>query len=118
MKRRKQARQRARGPRVVRSWKKARPVLERWRKAGTTLRIRLRRPREIDVVPIDFLRGEPAPAGAGRRAARPTAHFSARLIFFTAADLTVRRPSGAILVIDNYEVAALSDGRTRIEPVS
>jgi len=26
-----------------------------------------------------------------------------------------RRPSGAILVIDSYEIAAISDGKTRFE---
>ncbi len=28
----------------------------------------------------------------------------------------MRRPSGAILVIDRYEVVAISDGKTRFEP--
>jgi hypothetical protein len=31
--------------------------------------------------------------------------------------VTVRRPSGAILVIDNYEIIAMSDGMKRFEPV-
>ncbi len=31
--------------------------------------------------------------------------------------MTIRRPSGAILVIDNYEIVALSDRKTRFEPV-
>jgi hypothetical protein len=34
-------------------------------------------------------------------------------IYFTNADLTIRRPSGAILVIDRYEVGSISDGKTR-----
>jgi hypothetical protein len=36
-----------------------------------------------------------------------------RTIYFTNADLTMRRPSGAILVIDRYEVGSISDGKTR-----
>jgi hypothetical protein len=31
--------------------------------------------------------------------------------------VTVRRPSGAILVIDNYEIIAMSDEKKRFEPV-
>ncbi len=30
-------------------------------------------------------------------------------------DVTIRRPSGAILIIDNYEIAAISDSKTRLE---
>jgi len=37
------------------------------------------------------------------------------LIFFTKDDVTVRRPPGAILVIDSYEIAAISDGKTRFK---
>jgi hypothetical protein len=28
----------------------------------------------------------------------------------------IRRPSGAILVVDNYEIVAISDGKTQSEP--
>ncbi len=88
-----------------------RPLLERWRRNCSRIQVELKRPRAIDVVPIDFLRGEPAEhAGPARR------KFEGRLIYYTSADVTIRRPSGAILVADHYEIAALSDGKTRLEP--
>jgi len=107
---------RPRAKRVVRQWAKATRrggLLERWRRECSNLRVELTQPRVIDVVPIDFIRGEAAeqkPAAAGTR------KFRGRLIYFTNADITIRRPSGAILVIDLYEIASLSDGQNRIEP--
>ena len=65
----------------------------------------------IDAVPIDFVSGEPV-----EREGKPTTTFRGQLIYLTNADLTIRRPSGAILVIDRYEVIAVSDGKTRLEP--
>jgi len=97
--------------RIVRSWAKGRALLERWRRNCSAVRVELKRPRAIDVVPIDFLRGEPA-----ERAGPARQKFSGRLIYYTSADVTIRRPSGAILVVDHYEIAALSDARTRLEP--
>ena len=97
---------------TIRTWKQARGLFEKWRKACASVKVELRRPRVIDVVPIDFLRGEPAEGTA----TQGTRTFRGRLIFYTKADLTIRRPSGAILFIDNYELAALSDSRTRFEP--
>jgi hypothetical protein len=38
------------------------------------------------------------------------------LIYFTSADVTVRRRSGAIVVIDSYEIVAISDGKILFEP--
>lgn len=99
--------------RILRSWAKAQAQLKRWRCDTANLQMELKRPRVIDVVPIDFLRGEPA-----EQTGEPTTKFRGRLIFYTAVDITIRRPSGAILVIDLYEVAALSDGKTRIEPAA
>jgi hypothetical protein len=97
---------------TIRSWKQARPLFEKWRKACASVKIELRRPRVIDLAPIDFLRGEPA-AGT---ATQGTRIFRGRLIYHTPADVTIRRPSGAILIIDNHELAALSDSRARFEP--
>ena len=71
----------------------------------------LKRPRAIDIVPIDFLRGEPV-----ERQGTPKQKFRGHLIYFTSADVTLRRPSGAVLVIDSYEIAALSDATSRLEP--
>ena len=96
---------------IIHSWRQGRALFERWRRNCTNVQVELKQPRVIDVVPIDFLRGEPVDRpGAARR------NFQGRLIYFTAADVTIRRPSGAILVIDNYEIAALSDDKSRFEP--
>ena len=97
--------------RTIRSWKHARALLERWRRNLATLQVDLKQPRVIDIVPIDFVGGEPT-----ERAGKPTQEFRGQLIYFTNADVTFRRPSGAILVVDNYEVTSLSDGKTRLEP--
>jgi len=97
--------------RSIQSWKQARPLLERWRKDLRTLTVELKQPRVIDVVPIDFVSGEPV-----KREGKPTKKIRGQLIYFTNADLTIRRPSGAILVIDRYEVVAISDGKMRFEP--
>jgi hypothetical protein len=101
-------------PRVktIHSWKQARGLFEKWRKSCASVKVELRRPRVIDAVPIDFLRGEPAEGTA----TQGTRVFRGQLIYHTAADVTIRRPSGAILIIDNYEIAALSDSRSRFEP--
>jgi len=106
--------------RPIHRWRDLRPVLERWRRLGTNLHVELRRPRAIDLVPIDFIRGEliPGPVEKTSGASETlSSKFTGRLIFTTREDITIRRPSGAILVIDNYEVASLSDGRTLFQPV-
>ena len=106
--------------RPIHTWRALRPLLERWRRDGATLHVELRRPRAIDVVPIDFISGELIPGVAQKsssRAGKVSTKFTGRLIFATHEDITIRRPSGAILVIDNYEVASLSDGRTLFQPL-
>ena len=65
----------------------------------------------IDAVPMNFVSGEPV-----EREGKSTTTFRGRLIYFTNADLTIRRPSGAILVIDRYEIITISDGKKRLEP--
>ncbi len=104
------AKRKAHGKTVC-GWREATGVLNRWRKDLKTLTIELKQPRVIDVVPIDFVSGEPV-----EREGKPTKRLRGQLIYFTNADLTIRRPSGAILVIDRYEVVAISDGKTRFEP--
>ena len=96
---------------TIHGWREVAVVLERWRKDLTSLAVELKQPRVIDVVPIDFLSGEPI-----ERQGKPTKKFRGQLIHFTKADVTIRRPSWAILVIDRYEVIAISDGKTRFEP--
>ena len=83
----------------IQSWMGAKPLLERWRKDLKTLTVELKQPRVIYAVPIDFVIGEPV-----EREGTPTKTFRGQLIYFTNADLTIRRPSGAILIIDRYEV--------------
>jgi hypothetical protein len=95
---------------TVRGWREAGALLERWRKELKTLTVELKQPRVIDLVPIDFMSGEPV-----EREGKPKKEFRGQLIYITNADLTIRRPSGAILVIDRYEVVAISDGKMRFE---
>jgi hypothetical protein len=95
----------------IQSWKGARPLLERWRKNLANVRVELKQPRAIALAPIDFVSGEPV-----EREGTPTKTFRGQLIYFTNADLTIRRPSGAILVVDRYEVVAISDGKTHFKP--
>lgn len=106
----KRAKEKAQG-KTVRGWREARTLLERWRRDLKTLTVELKQPRVIDLVPIDFVSGEPV-----ERDGKPTKRLRGQLIYFTNADLTIRRPSGAILVIDRYEVVAISDGKTRFVP--
>jgi len=96
---------------TIHSWKSARPFLEHWRKDLKTLAAELKQPRFIDAIPIDFVSGE-----AVERERKPTRAFRGQLIYSTNADLTMRCPSGAILVIDHYDVIAVSDRKTRLEP--
>ena len=103
--------QRTQQRKTIHSWKSARSSLEHWRKDLKTLTVKLKQPRVIDTVPIDFVSGEPVERGG-----TPTTTFRGQLIYFTNADLTIRRASGAILVIDRYEVMSVSDGKTRLEP--
>lgn len=100
------------GIRTIHSRKQARVLLERWRKNLQTVQAELKQPRAIDAVSIDFIGAEPF-----QREGKPQQRFRGQLIYFTSADVTIRRPSGAILVIDNYEIVAISDGKTRFEPV-
>src|SRR6266852_571265 len=106
----KRAKERTQG-KTVRGWREAGALLERWRKDLKTLTVELKQPRVIDVIPIDFVSGEPV-----EREGKPTKRLRGQLIYFTNADLTIRRPSGVILVIDRYEVVAILDGKTRFEP--
>ena len=106
----KRAKQKAQG-KTIRGWREAGALLERWRKDLKTLTVELKQPRVIELVPIDFVSGEPV-----EREGKPTKRLRGQLIYITNADLTIRRPSGAILVIDRYEVVAISDGKTRFEP--
>src|SRR2546425_12913994 len=96
---------------TVRGWREAGALLERWRKELKTLTVEFKQSRVIDLVPIDFVSGEPV-----EREGKPTKSLRGQLIYSTNADLTIRRPSGAILVIDRYEVVAVSDGKTRFAP--
>ena len=97
--------------RTIQSWKGAKPLLQRWRKNLTTVAVELKQSRVIDVVPIEFVGGEPV-----GRTGKPLKKFRGQLIYFTSDDVTIRRPSGAILVVDNYEIVVISDGKTQFKP--
>jgi hypothetical protein len=97
--------------RIIRSWAQGRALLERWRRNLAPIDVELKRPPVIDAVPIDFLRGEPV-----ERAGQTGREFQGRRLYFTSPDVTIRRPSRALLVVDNYEIAALSDSHSRLEP--
>jgi hypothetical protein len=101
-----------RARKTIHSWKQARALIEQWRRNLANVSVELRRPRVIDVVPIDFVSGEPV-----EREGTSTNRFRGQVVYCTKSDMTVRRPSGAILVIDNYEILAVSDGKKRFEPV-
>ena len=101
-----------RAQKTVHSWKQAKALLEQWRRDLANVNVELKRPRVIDVVPIDFVSGEPV-----EREGTPTNRLRGQVVYFTNADVTLRRPSGAILVIDNYEIISMSDGKKRFEPV-
>jgi hypothetical protein len=104
------AKEKAQG-KPVRGWREAAGLLNRWRKDLKTLTVELKQPRVIDLVPIDFVSGEQVECEG-----KPTKRLRGQLIYLTNADLTIRQPSGAILVIDRYEVVAVSDGKTRFAP--
>jgi hypothetical protein len=97
--------------RTVQGWRKAAATLERWRRNLTRVEVRLKRPRVIDIVPVDYLSGEPS-----SREGIPQQRFQGKLVFFTKDDATLRRPAGALLIIDTYEVESLTDGKTRVVP--
>jgi hypothetical protein len=101
-----------RAKKTIRSWKQAKALLEQWRRSLASINVELKRPRVIDIVPTDFVSGEPV-----EKEGTPTNRFRGQVVYFTNADVTVRRSSGAILVIDNYEITAMSDGKKRFEPV-
>lgn len=97
--------------RTIRGWRQARSQLERWRKNLSTITVALKSPRVIDVVPVDFITGESI-----ERLGQEKKKFTGKLIYFTADDAIVRRPSGALLVIDTYEIELLAAGGTRVIP--
>jgi hypothetical protein len=68
---------------TVRGWREAGALLERWRKDLKALTVELKQPRVIDLVPIDFVSGEPV-----ERKGKPTKEFRGQLIYMTKADLT------------------------------
>jgi hypothetical protein len=90
--------------------KKAQPLLEQWRRDLVEVDVELKQPRVIDPVSTNSASGEPIePEGTSAN------RFRGQVVYFTDVDVTVRRPSGAMLVIDNYAIAAISDGKNRFE---
>lgn len=97
--------------RTIRGWNKAQQVLEGWRRSLTDLQVSLKRARAIEITPVDLVTGESLASKES-----PKRRFKSKLIYFTNEDLTLRRPSGALLIVDTYELASLSDGKTRVLP--
>jgi hypothetical protein len=97
--------------RTVHGWRKARGQLERWRKDLTTVSVVLKTPRVIDINPVNFITGEPV-----EQLGKAQKKFSGKLIHFTADDAILRRPSGALLVVDTYEMESLTAAGARVIP--
>jgi hypothetical protein len=95
---------------TVGTWKQAQLLLEQWRRDLVEVDFELKQSRVIDPVSTDSASGEPI-EGAISAANR----FRGQVVYFTDADVTVRRPSGAMLVLDKSEIAAVSDGKVRLE---
>jgi hypothetical protein len=94
---------------TVDGWKEARPLLEQWRRDLAEVDFELKQPRVIEPVLTDSASGESIEREA------PTNRFRGQVVYFTGADVTVRRPSGAMLVIRDDEIAGASDGKIRFE---
>lgn len=77
---------------TIRSWKQAHAPLERWRRELVSVEVTLKRPRVASVAPLDFLSRELI-----EREGKPTDRFRGHVIYFTNADVTVRRPSGVMM---------------------
>ena len=95
---------------TVGSWKQAQPLLAQWRRDLVEVDVMLKQPWAIGPVSTDSASGEPI-NGNGKTENR----FQGQIIYFTDADVTVRRPSAEILVLGSYEIAAMSDGKNRFE---
>jgi hypothetical protein len=94
---------------LVNGWKQARPLRERWRRELKEVDVELKQPRVIDPLPTDSASSEPIENG------NAASRFRGEVIYFADADAMVRLPSGAMLVLDNGEIAAMSDGKNRCE---
>lgn len=92
----------------VDGWIVARPLLEQWRRDLVDVDVELKQPRVIDPVLTDSASGELIELEGSTR-------FRGQVVYVTDADVTVRRPSGAMLVIDNDEIAGMSDGKNHFE---
>ena len=96
---------------TIRTSKEGRVLLERWRRNLATIEVELKQPRLIDALPIQFVGGEPV-----QPERKPIRRFRGQLIYLSSAGVTVRRRSGAVVVIDSYEIVAISDDKVRFEP--
>jgi hypothetical protein len=95
---------------TVDGWKEARPLLDQWRRDLTEVDFELKQSRVIDPVSTDCASGE-----CIEGVVRATNQFRGQIVYFTDTDVTVRRPSGAMLVLNNCEITAVSDGKIRLE---
>jgi hypothetical protein len=90
-------------------WKLGRLLLDRWRRELTEVDIELKRPKIINPLLADSASGEPLDGeGSVKR-------FRGQVIYFTDEAVTVRRPCGMILALENGEIRDVSDGQDQIE---
>ena len=94
---------------LVNGWKQARPLLEQWRRELSEVDVQLKQPRVVDPLLPDSASGEPIENGGA------VGRFRGEVVYFTDEDAMVRLPSGAMVVLDKNEIAAMSDGKNRFE---
>src|ERR1700674_1706627 len=89
---------------ALEGWKEARPLLEQWRRELVEVDFELKQSRVFAAVLTSSAWRETIEANTAHR-------IRGQVGSFTDTEVTVRRPSGAMLVLDNNEIAAGSDGK-------
>ena len=90
-------------------WKLERLLLDRWRRELTEIDIELRHPKGVNPLLADSASGEPIDGEGAVKQLR------GQVIYFTDNAVTVRRPSGSILVLENDEILDVSDGQDHVD---
>jgi len=90
-------------------WKLGRLLLDHWRREQTEVNIELKRPMVIDPMLAESASGEPVDGNGAVK------QFCGQVIYFTDDAVTVRRPCGEILVVENDQILNVSGGQDEIE---
>ena len=90
-------------------WKLGRLLLDRWRRDQSEVNIELKRPTAIDPMLAESASGEPVDGNGAVK------QLCGQVIYVTDDAVTVRRPSGAILVLDNDQILNVSGGQDEID---